>query len=294
MQRFKIFLQYCLPQHLLSRLVGWIADCPQISLKDFLIQRFMAHFSVDMSQCERKYPSEYKTFNDFFTRKINLNITPVPGSILSPATGTVSQIGKIHDQQILQAKGHSYSVESLLGQHPAKANLFRNGHFVTIYLAPRDYHRVHMPLAGQLQEMKYIPGDLFSVNELAVEHIPNLFARNERVVSLFETEQGPMAVVMVGAMAVGSIEMVWSDGPITPVSKQVRHWQYGPAPYSIALTQGQEMGHFRMGSTAIVLLPKGAGSWLPHLTEGSKLQVGEIIGNHLSPHPKHRTQGERG
>ncbi|MBI4356792.1 MAG: phosphatidylserine decarboxylase, partial [Gammaproteobacteria bacterium] len=212
MSYFFIWFQHCLPHHALSSLVGFLANLRWPWWKNRFIRWFMHHYAVDMSLCEKKTPNEFTTFNDFFTRRLIPEALPkyTPRTLLSPISGRLISQGKISDLTLLQAKGHSFTLAALLGNYPPRAPLFREGHFLTFYLSPRDYHRVHMPLSGKLQEMFYIPGKLFSVNTLSTQKIPRLFARNERLVSMFETEMGPMAIIMVGALCVGSIETTWS------------------------------------------------------------------------------------
>ena len=278
LDRLKISSQYLVPQHLLSRLVGLIAESRWPLIKNTFIDFFLKQYNIDMSIAAEEDPHAYACFNDFFTRALKEGARPITRQgIACPADGAVSQLGKIEDEQIFQAKGHHYSLTQLLGGDATKAEPFRNGDFITVYLSPRDYHRVHMPYGGTLREMIYVPGDLFSVNTLTAQNVPNLFARNERVVAFFDTDIGPMAVVLVGAMIVAGIETVWA-GPVTPPARQLRVTNYQPRDTSIALTRGEEMGRFKLGSTAIVVFGPNTVKWQESLQEGSPTRMGEQIG----------------
>ncbi len=208
-----------------------------------------------------------------------------PWAIASPVDGTISQLGDIEGGRIFQAKGFDYSLYELLGGSEKRAAAFIDGQFATIYLAPRDYHRIHMPLKASLQEMVYVPGQLFSVNQVTARHVPRLFSRNERVVAIFNTEYGPMAMVLVGAMIVASIHTAWA-GEVTPGNKrQIREWHYPAASEKgLVLQQGDEMGHFQLGSTVILLFPKGMAKWAEHLQAGSSVQMGQQIASLLGAH----------
>lgn len=279
MDKFFILLQYLTPQHLLSRLVGVIANCRWNWLKNIFINWFINHYQVDMSLAEHIDPKEYQSFNDFFIRKLKPEARPLPSDpsvIISPIDGTISQLGDIKGDSIFQAKGHYYNLEKLLGQKKYTDKFF-DGKFITLYLSPKDYHRVHMPLTGMLQEMTYVPGKLFSVNPLSTQTIPGLFARNERVVSVFNTEIGPVAIIMVGAMIVASINTIWA-GKITPNSSgSIQTWQYSTQKETIKLEQGAEMGYFNLGSTVIVLLPPNSINWETHIKNNAQLIMGETI-----------------
>ncbi|WP_252178149.1 archaetidylserine decarboxylase [Endozoicomonas sp. 4G] len=272
--------QYFLPHHLISRAVyGFVENtCPRF--KNALIRRIIQQYDVDMSEAERENPEDYLHFNDFFTRSLKQGVRPLSEDqslIVSPADGEVSQIGNIENGRVFQAKGHDYSLIELLGGDDDLGQEFMGGKFATIYLSPRDYHRVHTPFGGTLRKMIHVPGRLFSVNQNTVENIPNLFARNERVVAIFDTERGPMAVIMVGAMIVASIETVWA-GLVTPVRKNVRTFNYGESSAEqVSLSRGDEMGRFKMGSTAIVLFGKDQVDWLESFEAGSKIKMGEAL-----------------
>lgn len=275
-----VFNQYFTPQKFLSRGAGWLAECTSPAVKEPFIRWFVAHFEVNLKEAEIEDISQFKNFNDFFTRALKAGarpIDPTDGNIVSPVDGAISQLGKIEHEQIFQAKGHSYSVTDLLGGDPARAKPFIGGDFATIYLAPKDYHRIHMPISGTLKEMVYVPGKLFSVNPATAERVPRLFARNERVVAIFETELGPMAMVLVGAMIVASIETVWA-GLVAPVRRNIKVTNYTQEE-PIHIKKGAEMGRFKLGSTVVLCFPKNTCQFDPKLTEGSVLRMGRRIGN---------------
>lgn len=281
-QRLFILSQYLLPHHLLSRLIGCVAECRIGWLKNRLISWFVRQYQVDMSQAQIEDPCAYEHFNAFFTRALKDGARPLdqtPGAILCPADGAISQLGSIEHGRIFQAKGHSFSTTELLGGDSERAAPFMGGQFATVYLSPRDYHRVHMPLAGTLKEMIYVPGRLFSVNQTTAENVPELFARNERVVCLFDTERGPMAVVLVGAMIVASVETVWA-GLVTPPRRTLRSTRYdAEARAPIELAKGAELGRFKLGSTAIVLFGPNQVRWAEELGAGSSVHMGQLLGH---------------
>lgn len=245
-------LQYPLPHHALSRLTGKFAQCDNPWVKNTLIKAFIKRFNVDMSQAQEPDPAAYATFNDFFTRALKADARPLGDGVLSPADGVLSQYGRLQAGQLVQAKGHTYSAQTLLGGDTALAEEFLGGSFATVYLSPRDYHRVHMPVTGTLREMIYVPGRLFSVNQATATYVPGLFARNERLVCIFDTEHGPMAMVLVGAMIVAAIETVWS-GQVTPLSGHPQRMQFSQP---ITLEKGAEMGRFKLGSTVVMCFAK--------------------------------------
>ncbi len=281
-QRLFILSQYLLPHHLLSRLIGCAAECRVSGFKNRLIQWFIKRYEVDMSEAQNEDPSSFEHFNAFFTRALKDGARPLdttPGAILCPADGSISQLGRIEHGRVFQAKGHGFSVLELLGGDSERASPFMGGDFATIYLSPKDYHRVHMPLAGTLREMVYVPGRLFSVNQSTAENVPELFARNERVVCLFDTERGPMAVVLVGAMIVASIETVWA-GLVTPPKRALKSLRYDEAARApIVLDKGAELGRFKLGSTAIVLFGPEQVQWTPGLGANSPVRMGQNLGN---------------
>jgi phosphatidylserine decarboxylase len=279
--RLFILSQYLLPHHLLSRLAGCVAECRARWLKNAFTTWFVRRFNVDMSEAQVEDHTAYEHFNAFFTRALKPDarpLDPTPGAILSPADGAISQMGPIEHGRVFQAKGHSFSVLELLGGDPALAAPFMGGQFSTVYLSPRDYHRVHMPLAGTLREMVYVPGRIFSVNKITAENVPELFARNERVVCLFDTERGPMAMVLVGAMIVASIETVWA-GLVTPPKRTLKTWRYDEAARApIHLEKGAEMGRFKLGSTVIMLFGPDQVTWGHTLAAVSPVRMGQALG----------------
>ncbi len=280
MSRLFILLQYLLPQHLLSRFTGRIAQSKRLRLP--LIRAFVRRYKVDLSLAKIQDIEKFENFNDFFTRELREGVRPIDqsmDSIVSPADGAVSQLGDIDDGRLLQAKGRYYSCKSLLADDAEMANKFRKGKFATIYLSPRDYHRVHMPFGGVLQSTIYVPGKLFSVNQTTAESVPDLFARNERLVCLFQTELGPMAVVLVGAMFVAGIDTVWS-GQVCPTAGQrgIHKTDYRSQVPAIELAKGDELGRFRLGSTAIVLFSHGALDIEESLAANSPVTMGQVLG----------------
>tara|TARA_B100001094_G_scaffold229999_1_gene224608 strand:- start:1375 stop:2295 length:921 start_codon:yes stop_codon:yes gene_type:complete len=259
MDKIKIIAQYLLPQHSLSRVLGCLADKNMGWLTTQVISWFIKRYQVDMSAARLEHPQEYKTFNDFFTRELKPGMRPIDSdaqTLTHPVDGAVSQFGAIDTDRIFQAKGHHFNLKDLIAGDASDAKVFENGAFANIYLAPKDYHRIHMPIDGTLTKMTYVPGDLFSVNPLTAQNIPNLFARNERVIAWFDTAVGPMAMILVGATIVASIETVWA-GTITPPHKQVQHWNYDQQT-PVHLKKGEEMGRFKLGSTVILLFGEDA------------------------------------
>lgn len=266
-------LQYPLPQHALSRLTGRFAQCDKPWVKNTLINAFIKRFNVDMSQAQEPSPSAYPTFNDFFTRALKPDARPLGEGVLSPADGTLSQYGRLTTAgKLVQAKGHTYSTETLLGGDKTLADEFLDGSFATVYLSPRDYHRVHMPVTGTLREMIYVPGRLFSVNQATANYVPGLFARNERLVCIFDTEHGPMAMVLVGAMIVAAIETVWS-GQVTPLSGHPQRMRFGQP---VVLEKGAEMGRFKLGSTVVMCFAKPV--TFDNHSLGTNVQMGQTLG----------------
>jgi phosphatidylserine decarboxylase len=287
--RDKLFvtLQYLIPQHALSRLVGMLARSEVPWIKTTFINLFMKRFGIDLSEAQIEDPDQFETFNAFFTRALKEDARPLEAAdaadIACPADGAVSQLGAIRANQVFQAKGHDYSLYDLLGGDSALASEFTNGQFATIYLSPRDYHRVHMPVTGTLRETRYVPGDLFSVNEATANGVPNLFARNERLVCIFDTEHGPAAVILVGAMIVAGIETVFS-GQVTPLPKQVVTTDYQrTAP--ITLEKGDELGRFLLGSTVVLLFPEGKANFEADLKAGSLVRVKGKLGQYSEHTP---------
>jgi len=277
-----VILQKLVPQHLLSRVVGRVAESG--SLKKPFIRWFVARYSVDMSDAQEQDPLAYENFNAFFTRALKAGARPLAEGIndalpvLCPADGAISQLGEITEHGLLQAKGRYYTVADLLASDHDAAD-FDGGSFATVYLSPKDYHRVHMPVAGKLTKMSYVPGDLYSVNQQTAEGVPNLFARNERLVCLFDTELGPMAIVLVGAMIVAGIETVWA-GRVCPGRDrhEVQITQYDATVPAIELAAGAEIGRFYLGSTAIVLFGHAAVELNGKLAAESPVRMGQLLG----------------
>jgi len=278
-ERLFIGLQHLIPQHTLSRLLGRAADSRIEWLKNTLITRFIRAFDVDMSEAAEPDATRYASFNDFFTRALKPNARPLAQhGLCCPADGAISQIGTIEHDTLLQAKGIHYSLQALLGETGDRAEDFIGGNFATIYLSPRDYHRVHIPLTGTLKCMTYVPGKLFSVNTTTAQHVPNLFARNERVIAYFDTEIGPMAVILVGAVIVASIETAWA-GLVTPPKRTLSTVHYGNTDEAkLSFVRGAEIGRFRLGSTAIVLTPPNTVEWLANLRPGQAVKMGQALG----------------
>lgn len=275
-----ILFQYLVPQHLLSRLVGVLANSEWPVIKRLFIRWFAQHFNVDMSEAADPELEHYASFNAFFTRALKPDARPLDttaGGLISPADGAVSQAGPIESGRILQAKGQSFTALELVGGDAALAAQFDAGQFATIYLSPRDYHRVHMPFTGTLTQMIYVPGDLFSVNQTTAELVPRLFARNERLVCIFETEHGPAALILVGAMIVAGIETVWA-GQIAPPPRRIAVTRYDRLE-PVTLEKGSEMGRFKLGSTVILLLGKDAVQWTESLSAGNAVRMGQLIGH---------------
>jgi phosphatidylserine decarboxylase len=278
--RLFLALQYLLPQHFVSRLAHRITRSRVPLIKNALIRSFVGHFHPDMSEAEQPDPLQYESFNAFFTRALRAQARPCdpdPVVLVSPVDATVSQIGRLDGSWLVQAKGHAYTLESLLAADLSWAARLRGGAFATLYLAPSNYHRVHMPLRGALRAAWYVPGQLFSVNAVTTAGVPGLFARNERVVCVFGHEALSFAVVLVGALLVGSIATVW-HGEVTP--RAVRGCADLPLDASRAalnLEKGAELGRFNMGSTVILLLPPGSSEWLPGLAPGSGVRVGQAL-----------------
>jgi len=255
LDKVKITLQYLMPKHAISRLVGKLAAAKAGWLTTKLISIFIKSYDINMAEAKLKNAEDFDTFNDFFTRELEVGARTINNNdqaLCYPVDGKISQQGDIKDGQLIQAKGFDYSLTTLLGGDEQTAAPFQQGSFSCIYLAPKDYHRIHMPMAGTLREMIYIPGDLFSVNPLTANNVPNLFARNERVVTVFDTDHGPMAMVLVGATIVASIETVWAGTITPPAGKDIFRWKY-PANGidAIHLAKGDEMGRFKLGSTVV-------------------------------------------
>ena len=274
--------QYILPHHALSGIMSKLTHCENKVWKNLFIKQVIRHYGVNMNEALEQDINAFKSFNDFFTRELKPGVRPLTmerNAIACPADGAVSQAGTITEGEIFQAKGKSYTTTDLLGGSLVRAEPFNNGVFTTIYLSPKDYHRLHMPLTGTLREMVHIPGRLFSVNTATTNSVPGLFARNERVAAIFDTDAGPMALVLVGAIFVSSIETVW-HGVVTPPSiKSVQSWQYHDNAPTLKI--GEEMGRFNMGSTIIVLFGKDKAQWDNEFTADKVVKLGEKIGKTL-------------
>jgi phosphatidylserine decarboxylase len=281
-----VALQHLLPQHGMSRLVLSLTRSRVPAFKNALIRLFVRGFRPDMTDAEIREPTAYDSFNEFFTRALRQGTRPVdsdPSALVSPVDGTVSEAGTLLEDRLLQAKGRYYTLEALLAGNTAWARSFAGGSFATIYLAPYNYHRIHMPLAGELRESFYVPGRLFSVNRTTAQLVPGLFSRNERVFCGFDCGGMPFGLILVGALNVGSMATVW-HGDVTPR----RHREVTRLPVTdvmspITLPKGAEMGRFNMGSTVILLLPPGAGTWNEKMVAGHTLKMGERIGTLRSP-----------
>lgn len=278
-ERLFVYSQYLLPKQLLTRFAGWVAGARWGRFTTGLIGRFVAKYGVDMAEAANPDVGAYACFNDFFTRALKPGARPLASATwICPVDGAISQFGPIKGQQIFQAKGHDYTATALLGGDAALAAEFRNGSFATLYLSPRDYHRIHMPASGRLLRMVHVPGELFSVNPATARGVPGLFARNERVVCVFEGEHGLFAMVLVGATIVGSMATVWHGVVNPPRPDRVRDWSY--ADQAIVLRQGEEMGRFLLGSTVVMLMPEQAGGPLtfnPDWAPGRSIRLGEVM-----------------
>ena len=268
--------QYLMPKLAMTRLAGLVASAEWGSVTTWVIKRFVKRYNVNMSEAAHAEPAHYKSFNEFFTRPLKDGARPLASSAwICPVDGAISQCGAIERDQIFQAKGHHYSTRALVGGDAALAAQFQNGQFATLYLSPRDYHRIHMPMAGKLLRMIHVPGDLFSVNPTTARGVPGLFARNERVVCEFETEKGPMVLVLVGATIVGSMATVWHGQVNPPRPGTVREWRY--ESQDVRLQKGEEMGRFLLGSTVVMLFPENSLRFPDDWLSTRPLQMGEAM-----------------
>jgi phosphatidylserine decarboxylase len=269
--------QYVLPKKLLTVLMGKLASARLGGFTQWTIRRFVATYRVDMQEAADPRIESYASFNDFFTRPLKPGARPLAvAPFICPVDAAISQFGPIEHDQLFQAKGHSYSTRALVGGDEALARQFDHGHFATLYLAPKDYHRIHMPCDGRLKRMIYVPGDLFSVNPLTARHVPGLFARNERVVCEFECAHGAMVMVLVGATIVGSMATVWHGVVNPPRTREVREWRYDER--EIRLAKGEEMGRFLLGSTVILLFPQNVLTFTPDWAPSKPVRLGEAMG----------------
>ena len=268
--------QYLMPKLAMTRLAGRVASAEWGAVTTWVIQRFVKRYKVNMSEAAHADPAHYKSFNEFFTRPLKDDARPLSNSTwVCPVDGAISQCGAIERDQIFQAKGHQYSTRALVGGDADLAAPFQNGQFATLYLSPRDYHRIHMPISGKLLRMIHVPGDLFSVNPTTARGVPGLFARNERVVCEFETEKGPMVLVLVGATIVGSMATVWHGQVNPPRPGTIREWRYDTQ--DVRLQKGEEMGRFLLGSTVVMLFPANSIQFPADWTSTRPLQMGESM-----------------
>lgn len=271
---------YILPQHALSRVMHAVTRSNIYWWKNRFTRWFVNHFQVDMSLAQEPDLETYPNFNTFFTRELRPDARPIVGdskTLISPVDGAVSQLGDIKNGRIFQAKGRDYSLLELLGGDVRAADQFEDGKFATLYLSPRDYHRIHIPLAGKLTAMTHVPGRLFSVSPATARAVPRLFARNERVIAYFDTESGPMAMVLVGAIFVASIETVWAGEVTPPAGKEIRHWKYDADLAEHSFQKGSEIGRFNMGSTVILLHATNTIDWLTNIKAGGSVQMGQAL-----------------
>ena len=281
--RRAVLPQYVLPKQALTSFAGWVASHQRGWVTTEIIRRFVLKYRVNMDEAADSDIASYLSFNDFFTRALKPGARPIAAAdLVSPVDGAISQFGPIVKDQLFQAKGHSYSTTAVVGGDSALAAAYQDGSFATLYLSPRDYHRIHMPCDGRLSRMIYVPGELFSVNPITARGVPGLFARNERVVCVFESARGPFVLILVGATIVGSMATVWHGVVNPPRGKVVREWHYPDEPTSaIRLKQGEEMGRFLLGSTVVMLFPKGPLQFNRDWAPGRAIRLGEAMANYL-------------
>ena len=275
-ERLAVAPQYLMPKRAMTAIAGVVANWQGGTNTSAIIRRFVAKYGVNMAEAAEPDITRYASFNDFFTRALKPGARPLAASdLVSPVDGSISQFGAIEGDQIFQAKGHHYSSTALLGGDATLAAPFKGGHFATLYLSPKDYHRVHMPCAGRLTRMIHVPGELFSVNPTTARGVPGLFARNERVVCVFESDRGPWALVLVGATIVGSMATVWHGVVNPPRPGTVREWRYEYK--DVRFAQGDEMGRFLLGSTVVLLFPPGPLKFNPAWVPGGAVRMGEAM-----------------
>lgn len=276
--RLAVLPQYLLPKHALTRFMGWLAGLEAGSTTTAVIRWFVQRYGVNMAEAANPDVASYRSFNEFFTRALREDARPLAhADFVCPVDGAISQCGPLDGQRLVQAKGHDYTATALLGGSREMADKFRDGSFATLYLSPRDYHRIHMPCAGRLRSMVHVPGELFSVNPLTARAVPGLFARNERVVCVFDGEHGPFAMVLVGATIVGSMATVWHGVVNPPRPGVVREWSY--ANGEVTLERGAEMGRFLLGSTVVMLFPRDALVLASDWEAGRAVRMGEAMGH---------------
>ncbi len=281
-ERLSVLLQYLLPKQALTALAGRFAGWQGGSVTTAAIARFVRRYGVNMDEAANPDVASYSSFNEFFTRPLKASARPLAQTaFVSPVDGAISQCGPIEGDRIFQAKGHSYTTRALVGGDAELAAQYAGGEFATLYLSPRDYHRIHMPCAGRLTRMVHVPGDLFSVNPTTARGVPGLFARNERVVCVFEGEHGPFVMVLVGATIVGSMATVWHGVVNPPREGVLREWRYEMG--NIELAQGEEMGRFLLGSTVVMLFPKGTMQFNADWTPTRAIRMGEAMGDRCVP-----------
>ena len=282
-RRLAVFHQYALPKRALTHFAGFVAARRSGARTARLIRWFVRKYGVDMSEAADPDIAHYASFNEFFTRALKPGARPLAAAdMVCPVDGAISQLGVIDHDQIVQAKGHRYTTTALVGGDAALAAQFEHGHFATLYLSPKDYHRIHMPCDGRLLRMIHVPGDLFSVNPATARGVPGLFARNERVVCVFETAHGPLVLALVGATIVGSMATVWHGVVNPPRVAQLREWRYDDQ--DVRLKQGDEMGRFLLGSTVVMLFPRGPLRFNPAWAPGRPVRLGEAMAE-LAPAP---------
>lgn len=275
-ERLSVLPQYLLPKRLLTVLAGKAAGWRGGGFTQAAIRRFARHYGVNMAEAADPAFESYATFNEFFTRALREGARPLDAAdFICPVDAAVSQFGPIERDQLFQAKGHTYSTTALVGGDAQLAGQFDHGHFATLYLSPKDYHRIHMPCEGRLRRMIYVPGELFSVNPLTARNVPGLFARNERVVCVFDTAHGPFVNVLVGATIVGSVATVWHGVVNPPRTPAIREWRYDDQ--NIVLAQGAEMGRFLLGSTVVMLFPKNVLTFTPDWAPSRPVKLGEAM-----------------
>ena len=280
--RLAILSQYLLPKHALTAFAGFVASRQRGWVTTEIIRRFVAKYQVNMGEAANSGIASYLSFNDFFTRALKPGARPLAqADLICPVDGAISQFGAIEQDQIYQAKGHHYSTTALVGGDAALAAQYQDGSFATLYLSPKDYHRIHMPCDGRLSRMIYVPGELFSVNPVTARGVPGLFARNERVVCVFESARGPFVLVLVGATIVGSMATVWHGVVNPPRGKVVREWDYSTESPAIVLKQGEEMGRFLLGSTVVMLFPKGPLRFNTEWAHAGGVRLGELMANYV-------------
>ena len=276
--RLAVLPQYLLPKGALTNFAGRIAGAKGGAMTTRLIRWFVGRYNVNMNEALDPDITHYTSFNDFFTRALRPDARPLAkADYVCPVDGRISQFGNIDKDRIFQAKGHNFSTTALVGGDAALAARFDHGSFANLYLSPRDYHRIHMPCDGRLTRMIYVPGELFSVNPTTARGIPGLFARNERVVCVFDTANGPFVMTLVGATIVGSMATVWHGVVNPPRTGQVRDWSY--ANDNVVLKQGEELGRFLLGSTVVMLFPKDTVAFNANWQPAGPVQLGEVMGN---------------